>query len=153
MIIRGQDELRYINSKNIAEFKIDCLKEEKKYAIIAKLNYGGEPILATYADREQAKEEFARFMTALATEDDKMFFFAAEKESEPEKEKEEEAEAVEEPEQTAAREINIDEIIESLREILKAARIQRLLNRAEDIRYIDEWIKKEEENEHAEHRN
>ena len=81
MIIRGQDELRYINSKNIAEFKIDCLKEEKKYAIIAKLNYGGEPILATYADRENAKEEFARFMTALATEYYKMFFFAAENES------------------------------------------------------------------------
>lgn len=143
MIIRGQDELRYINSKNIAEFKIDRLKEEKKYAIIAKLNYGGEPILATYADREQAKEEFARFMTALATEDDKMFFFAAEKEPEPEKEEEAEVVEVEEPEQTAAREINIDEIIESLREILKAARIQRLLNRAEDIRYIDEWIAKE----------
>lgn len=143
MIIRGQDELRYINSKNIAEFKIDRLKEEKKYAIIAKLNYGGEPILATYADREQAKEEFARFMTALATEDDKMFFFAAEKEPEPEKEEEAEVVKVEEPEQTAAREINIDEIIESLREILKAARIQRLLNRAEDIRYIDEWIAKE----------
>lgn len=142
MIIRGQDELRYINSKNIAEFKIDCLKEEKKYAIIAKLNYGGEPILAMYADREQAKEEFARFMTALATEDDKMFFFAAEKEPKPEKE--EEAEVVKEQEQTAAREINIDEIIESLREILKAARIQRLLNRAEDIRYIDEWIAKKE---------
>ena len=41
-------------------------------------------------------------------------------------------------------EVNRDEIIESLREILRAARIQRLLNRAKDIRYIDEWIVKEE---------
>ena len=133
MIIRGQDELRYINSKNIAEFKIDRLKEEKKYAIIAKLNYGGEPILATYADREQAKEEFARFMTALATED-KMFFFAKEKEPEPKEEPEPE------PEPTTEKEMNIDEIIKLCKEIL----VQMLLNRAEDIRYIDEWIAKEE---------
>lgn len=132
MIIRGQDEPRYINSKNIAEFKIDRLKEEKKYAIIAKLNYGGEPILATYADREQAKEEFARFMTALATEDDRMFFFAAEKEQEPKEELE--------PEQTTEKEMNIDEIIKLCKETL----VQMLLNRAEDIRYIDEWIAKEE---------
>lgn len=138
MIIRGQDELRYINSKNIAEFKIDRLKEEKKYAIIAKLNYGGEPILATYADREQAKEEFARFMTALATEEDKMFFFAKEKEPEPKKEETEEAEA--EAEQTAEEEMNIDEIKKLLEEIL----VQMLLNRAEDIRYIDEWIAKKD---------
>ena len=134
MIIRGQDELRYINSKNIAEFKIDRLKEEKKYAIIAKLNYGGEPILATYADREQAKEEFARFMTALATEEDKMFFFAKEKEPEPKEEPEPE------PEPTTEKEMNIDEIIKLCKEIL----VQMLLNRAEDIRYIDEWIAKKE---------
>ena len=134
MIIRGQDELRYINSKNIAEFKIDRLKEEKKYAIIAKLNYGGEPILATYADREQAKEEFARFMTALATEEDKMFFFAKEKEPEPKEEPEPE------PEPTTEKEMNIDEIIKLCKEVL----VQMLLNRAEDIRYIDEWIVKEE---------
>lgn len=134
MIIRGQDELRYINSKNIAEFKIDRLKEEKKYAIIAKLNYGGEPILATYADREQAKEEFARFMTALATEEDKLFFFAKEKEPEPKEEPEPE------PEPTIEKEMNIDEIIKLCKEIL----VQMLLNRAEDIRYIDEWIAKEE---------
>lgn len=136
MIIRGQDELRYINSKNIAEFKIDRLKEEKKYAIIAKLNYGGEPILATYADREQAKEEFARFMTTLATEEDKMFFFAKEKEPEPKEEPEPEPE----PEPTTEKEMNIDEIIKLCKEIL----VQMLLNRAEDIRYIDEWIAKEE---------
>lgn len=134
MIIRGQDELRYINSKNIAEFKIDRLKEDKKYAIIAKLNYGGEPILATYADREQAKEEFARFMTALATEEDKMFFFAKEKEPEPKEEPEPE------PEPTTEKEMNIDEIKKLLEEML----VQMLLNRAEDIRYIDEWIVKEE---------
>lgn len=126
MIIRGQDELRYINSKNIAEFKIDRLKEEKKYAIIAKLNYGEGTILAAYADRKQAEEEFTRFMTALATEDDKMFFFAAEKEQEQE--------------QPAEEEVDIDEIKKLLKEIL----IQMLLNRAKDIRYIDEWIAKEE---------
>lgn len=138
MIIRGQDELRYINSKNIAEFKIDRLKEEKKYAIMAKLNYGGEPILATYADREQAKEEFARFMTALATEDDKMFFFAAEKEQEPKKEPETEPEP--EPEQPAEEEVDIDELIE----LMKKVYAHMLIKRVKDI---VEWIETEKEKE------
>lgn len=142
MIIRGQDEPRYINSKNIAEFKIDCLKEEKKYAIIAKLNYGGEPILAAYADREQAKEEFARFMTALATEDDKMFFFAAEKEQEPKKEPETETEPEPEPEpeQPAEEEVDIDELIE----LMKKVYAHMLIKRVKDI---VEWIETEKEKE------
>lgn len=142
MIIRGQDELRYINSKNIAEFKIDCLKEEKKYAIIAKLNYGGEPILATYADREQAKEEFARFMTALATEEDKMFFFAKEKEPEPKKEQKpkKELEPEQEQEQPAEEEVDIDELIE----LMKKVYVHMLLKRVKDMA---EWIEAEKEKE------
>lgn len=107
----------------------------KKYAIIAKLDYKeGERILAAYADEEQFKQEYSRFSTAMITDEDKMFFFAAEKEPEPEKEAEVEVNI----------EVNRDEIIESLREILIEARIQRLLNRAKDIRYIDEWIAKKE---------
>ena len=153
MIIRGQDELRYINSKNIAEFKIDCLKEEKKYAIIAKLNYGGEPILATYADREQAKEEFVRFMTALATEDDKMFFFAAEKEQEPkeEQERKKELEPEQEQEQPAEEDVDIDELIE----LMKKVYVHMLLKRVKDtVEWIETEKEKEktEDKENAEHR-
>lgn len=142
MIIKTQGGLTYINSKHIVEFRVNRLHdEEKKCAIIAKLDYeekDQENTLAAYADEEQFKEEFSRFITAMITDEDKVFFFAAEKEQEPKKE--EDAEAVEEPEQTAAREINIDEINKLLKEIL----VQMLLNRAEDIRYIDEWIAKKE---------
>ena len=136
MIIGTQSGLIYINSKHIIEFRADRLHdEEKKYAIIAKLDYKeGEHILAAYADEERFKQEYSRFSTAMITDEDKMFSFAAEKEPEPEKEAEVEVNI----------EVNRDEIIESLREILRAARIQRLLNMAKDIRYIDEWIAKEE---------
>lgn len=138
MIIGTQSGLIYINSKHIIEFRADRLHdEEKKYAIIAKLDYKeGEHILAAYADEEQFKQEYSRFSTAMITDEDKMFFFAAEKKPEPEKEAETEEEV--------NIEVNRDEIIESLREILRAARIQRLLNMAKDIRYIDEWIAKKE---------
>ena len=138
MVIGTQSGLTYINSKHIIEFRADRLHdEEKKYAIIAKLDYKeGEHILAAYADEEQFKQEFSRFSTAMTADEDKIFFFAAEKKPEPEKEAE--------PEEEANIKVSIDEVIESLREILIEARIQRLLNRAKDIRYIDEWIAKEE---------
>ena len=144
MIIGIQSGLTYINSKHIIEFRADRLHdEEKKYAIIAKLDYKeGEHILAAYADEEQFKQEYSRFLTAMINDEDKMLFFADEKKPEPEKEAE--AETEEEVNIEVNIEVNRDEIIESLREILRAARIQRLLNRAKDIRYIDEWIVKEE---------
>ena len=88
--------------------------------------------------KQEEKEEFSRFITAMITDEDKVFFFAAEKEPEPKKEETEEAEA--EAEQTAEEEMNIDEIKKLLKEIL----VQMLLNRAEDIRYIDEWIAKKD---------
>lgn len=144
MIIGTQSGLTYINSKHIIEFRADRLHdEEKKYAIIAKLDYkDGEHILAAYADEEQFKQEYSRFLTAMINDEDKMLFFADEKNPEPEKEAE--AETEEEVNIEVNIEVNRDEIIESLREILRAARIQGLLNRAKDIRYIDEWIAKEE---------
>lgn len=140
MIIKTQGGLTYINSKHIVEFRVNRLHdEEKKCAIIVKLDYEErENTLAAYADEEQFKEEFSRFITAMITDEDKVFFFAAEKEPEPKKEETEEAEA--EAEQTAEEEMNIDEIKKLLKEIL----VQMLLNRAEDIRYIDEWIAKKD---------
>lgn len=138
MIIKTQGGLTYINSKHIVEFRVNRLHdEEKKCAIIAKLDYeekDQENTLAAYADEEQFKEEFSRFITAMITDEDKVFFFAAEKEPEPKEEPEPE------PEPTTEKEMNIDEIIKLCKEIL----VQMLLNRAEDIRYIDEWIAKEE---------
>lgn len=136
MIIKTQGGLAYINSKHIVEFRVNRLHdEEKKCAIIAKLDYEEkENTLAAYADEEQFKEEFSRFITAMITDEDKVFFFAAEKEPEPKEEPEPE------PEPTTEKEMNIDEIIKLCKEIL----VQMLLNRAEDIRYIDEWIAKKE---------
>lgn len=136
MIIKTQGGLTYINSKHIVEFRVNRLHdEEKKCAIIAKLDYEEkENTLAAYADEEQFKEEFSRFITAMITDEDKMFFFAKEKEPEPKEEPEPE------PEPTTEKEMNIDEIIKLCKEIL----VQMLLNRAEDIRYIDEWIVKKE---------
>lgn len=140
MIIKTQGGLTYINSKHIVEFRVNRLHdEEKKCAIIAKLDYEEkENTLAAYADEEQFKEEFSRFITAMITDEDKVFFFAAEKEVEPKKEPETETEP--EQEQPAEEKIDIDKILDSMKKVY----VQMLLNRAEDIRYIDEWMAKEE---------
>ena len=134
MIIKTQGGLTYINSKHIVEFRVNRLHdEEKKCAIIAKLDYEEkENTLAAYADEEQFKEEFSRFITAMITDEDKVFFFAAEKEPEPKKESETEPEQ----EQPGEEEVDIDRIIELMGSIY----IHVLRKRAEDM---VEWIEKE----------
>lgn len=149
MIIKTQGGLTYINSKHIVEFRVNRLHdEEKKCAIIAKLDYEErENTIAAYADEEQFKEEFSRFITAMITDEDKVFFFAAEKEVEPKKEPETEPEQ----EQPAEKKIDIDEILDSMKKVY----VHMLLKRVKDMA---EWIEEEkekektEEKENAEHR-
>lgn len=142
MIIKTQGGLTYINSKHIVEFRVNRLHdEEKKCAIIAKLDYkekDQENTLAAYADEEQFKEEFSRFITAMITDEDKVFFFAAEKEVEPKKEPETETEP--EQEQPAEKKIDIDEILDSMKKVY----VHMLLKRVKDMA---EWIEAEKEKE------
>lgn len=144
MIIKTQGGLTYINSKHIVEFRVNRLHdEEKKCAIIAKLDYeekDQENTLAAYADEEQFKEEFSRFITAMITDEDKVFFFAAEKEVEPKKEPETETEAEPEQEQPAEEKIDIDEILDSTKKVY----VHMLLKRIKDMA---EWIEAEKEKE------
>ena len=138
MIIKTQSGLTYINSKHIVEFRVNRLHdEEKRCAIIAKLDYEEkENTLAAYADEEQFKEEFSRFITAMITDEDKVFFFAAEKEPEPKKESEPE----QEQEQPAEVKIDIDEIVDSMKKVY----VHMLLKRVKDMA---EWIEAEKEKE------
>ena len=144
MIIKTQGGLTYINSKHIVEFRVNRLHdEEKKCAIIAKLDYeekDQENTLAAYADEEQFKEEFSRFITAMITDEDKVFFFTAEKEVEPKKEPETETEAEPEQEQPAEEKIDIDEILDSTKKVY----VHMLLKRIKDMA---EWIEAEKEKE------
>lgn len=146
MIIKTQGGLTYINSKHIVEFRVNRLHdEEKKCAIIAKLDYeekDQENTLAVYADEEQFKEEFSRFITAMITDEDKMFFFAKEKEPEPKKEQKpkKELEPEQEQEQPAEEEVDIDELIE----LMKKVYVHMLLKRVKDMA---EWIEAEKEKE------
>lgn len=141
MIIKTQGGLTYINSKHIVEFRVNRLHdEEKKCAIIAKLDYEErENTIAAYADEEQFKEEFSRFITAMITDEDKVFFFAAEKEVEPKKEPETEPEQ----EQPAEKKIDIDEILDSMKKVY----VHMLLKRVKDMA---EWIEEEKEKEKTE---
>lgn len=144
MIIKTQGGLTYINSKHIVEFRVNRLHdEEKKCAIIAKLDYeekDQENTLAAYADEEQFKEEFSRFITAMITDEDKVFFFAVEKEVEPKKEPETETETEPEQEQPAEEKIDIDEILDSMKKVY----VHMLLKRVKDMA---EWIEAEKEKE------
>lgn len=148
MIIGTPSGLTYINSKHIVELRADRLHdEENRYAIIAKLDYKEEnrrDILAAYADEEQFKEEFSRFITAMIADEDKMFFFAAEKEQEPKKKpkpkKESETEPESEPEQEQPAEEEVDELIG----LINKAYVHVLLKRVKDMA---EWIEAEKEKE------
>lgn len=155
MIIKTQGGLTYINSKHIAEFRVNRLyDEEERCAIIAKLDYEErENTLAAYADEEQFKEEFSRFITAMITDEDKMFFFAAEKEQEPKKEEAEEAEAEAEAEQE--QEQPAEEEVDELIGLINKVYVHMLIKRVKDIvEWIEEEKEKEktEEKEDAEHR-
>lgn len=134
MIIKTQEGLTYINSKHIVEFRVNRLHdEEKRCAIIAKLDYEEkENTLAAYADEEQFKEEFSRFITAMITDEDKIFFFAAEKEQKPKKEPEPE------PERPAEEEVDIDELIELMKKVYAHMLIK-------GVKDIVEWIETEKE--------
>ena len=142
MIIKTQGGLTYINSKHIVEVRVNRLHdEEKRCAIIAKLDYEEkENTLAAYADEEQFKEEFSRFITAMITDEDKVFFFAAEKEQEPKKEPEPKEEPEPEQEQPAEKKVDIDELIE----LMKKVYVRMLLKRVKDMA---EWIEAEKEKE------